>query len=121
MARLVRGQPVTTQGPVIEVDALPEGVHRIQLVVAGPGGQLSEPAFAVVTVRGRIVGPVDPVPGPLRPVPPLRPTPVGPAFVQVDEPEPEPAKKKKEPAVGAVVKRIAKAVKDKSKARKGKK
>ena len=77
MAQLVRGQPVETTEPVIVVDALPVGAHRIQLVVINQRGQRSEPDTALVTVLRRIIQPVDPIPGPLDPRPIPGPGPIG--------------------------------------------
>ena len=77
MARLVPGQPVETTEPVIVVDALPAGAHRIQLVVINQRGQRSEPDVALVTVSRGIIRPVDPIPGPLDPRPIPRPRPIG--------------------------------------------
>jgi len=50
------GKPVTTDTPVVEVDAgLAVGSHRFQLVVVDDNGLRSKPDEIVVLVRGRIV------------------------------------------------------------------
>lgn len=42
--------PVVTATPVVEVEGLPAGQHRFQLVVEDESGNRSQPSFGVVTV-----------------------------------------------------------------------
>lgn len=73
MAIFVRGRPLTTRVPVIEVDAgLPAGVHRFQLVVVNAVGVRSAPDEILVQVVATPVLP-DIRPTPLSPVTPLQP------------------------------------------------
>lgn len=59
MAVFVPGRSVTTQVPLVQVDAgLDAGVHRFQLVVVDDTGARSEPAVIEVRVRPRTIGPV---------------------------------------------------------------
>lgn len=62
MATLTPGQPLTVESPELLVEnALPAGRYRFQLVVTDDGGNDSDPAELVVTVRGPIRPPRDPV------------------------------------------------------------
>ena len=84
MVAFTIGKPITTDVAGIEVDGLPAGSHRFQLVVEDNDGLRSQPDQIVVLVRGRVVlPPVDPpiivrppVVGPV--VNPVRPGVVGP-------------------------------------------
>jgi hypothetical protein len=84
VATFVRGQPITTEQPFIDVDAgLSVGTHRFQLVVVDAQGNRSAPDIQAVIisrlpVTPPVVGPtgpvipVDPV-APIRPVSPIEP------------------------------------------------
>jgi len=86
MAKFVRGQPIATDQPFIDVDAgLSVGTHRFQLVVVDAQGNRSAPDIQTVTVaripiRPPIVGPVSPVTpiNPVTPITPVTPTPIRP-------------------------------------------
>lgn len=87
MVAFAIGQPITTDVPGIEVDGLPAGSHRFQLVVVDNAGLRSKPDQVVVLVRGRIVlPPVDPPIVVVRPpiggpvVDPVRPPVTGPVI-----------------------------------------
>lgn len=83
MATFVPGRPITTDQPLIDVDAgLSVGTHRFQLVVVDTQGNRSAPDVQTVTIT-RLpitppIGPIGPI-VPIDPVPPIRPvSPVGP-------------------------------------------
>ena len=86
MVAFTIGKPITTDVAGIEVDGLPAGSHRFQLVVEDNDGLRSQPDQIVVLVRGRVVlPPVDPpiivrppVVGPV--VNPVRPPVTGPVI-----------------------------------------
>jgi hypothetical protein len=65
VTKFVPGKPVVTVDPVIDVDAgITEGTHVFELVVEDDDGNLSQPARAVVVVKGRgagggVVGTID--------------------------------------------------------------
>ena len=60
MVAFVAGKPITTDVAGIEVDGLPAGSHRFQLVVEDNNGVRSKPDQIVVLMRGRVLPPVDP-------------------------------------------------------------
>lgn len=85
MVAFAIGKPITTDVPGIEVDGLPAGSHRFQLVVEDNSGVRSQPDQIVVLARGRVLPPVDPpiivrppVGGPV--VDPVRPPVTGPVI-----------------------------------------
>ena len=72
MVAFVAGKPLTTDTPVVVVDAgLPVGRHRFQLVVVNAAGTASKPSEIVVQVQRfvppPVVGPIvtGPITGPL--------------------------------------------------------
>ena len=75
MVTFVRGRPVTTTKPVIEVDAgLPLGVHRFQLQVLTDDGRRSPADVVAVSVQRLGGGPLEPVVRPTVREPVVRPT-----------------------------------------------
>ena len=84
MVAFTIGKPVTTDTPGVEVDGLPAGSHRFQLVVEDNDGLRSQPDQIVVLVRGLVLPPIDPpivrppIGGPL--VDPVRPPVTGPVI-----------------------------------------
>jgi hypothetical protein len=78
MVAFTIGRPVTTDVPGIEVDGLPAGSHRFQLVVVDDDGMRSQPDQIVVLVRDRVLTPIDP--------PIVRPPIGGPAVDPVQPP-----------------------------------
>ena len=57
MAEFVPGAPITTTSPTVEVTVtpqspLPPGQHRFQLVVVDNDGNVSDPTFAEVVIKG---------------------------------------------------------------------
>jgi len=82
MVAFAVGKPVTTDTPVVTVDAgLPPGQQRFTLVVVDDSGRRSQPDQMIVTILGRIVvGPVI-TPPPIGPaVDPTRPPVTGPVL-----------------------------------------
>lgn len=75
MVSFVRGRPLTTTKPTIEVDAgLPLGVHRFQLEVLTDDGRRSPADVVTVSVQRLVVGPFEPVVRPTVGEPVVRPT-----------------------------------------------
>lgn len=80
MSVLKAGEPFVSEIPVLTVDSLPVGSHKIRLVVQDDKGQSSDPVFADITVQPGIrTGPV--ITGPVRPSPVVNPGPVRPGPV----------------------------------------
>lgn len=78
MVAFTIGKPITTDVGGIEVDGLPAGSHRFQLVVEDRNGVRSQPQQIVVLVRDRVLPPIDP--------PIVRPPVVGPVIDPVRPP-----------------------------------
>jgi hypothetical protein len=68
MPRFVVNEPVKSARPTIEVEGLPLGRHRFELVVVNGAGKESAPVEMVVTVSrdGIVRPPVPPIPPPVQ-------------------------------------------------------